>query len=92
MTMTPELPSTVFAQYQDSFLIYRGSPEEMVATMAEEIGASSNRLAIARILMIITAHHRVVINLPQVTKDSELAASFVTALLDLGFVQPMAQA
>ena len=90
--MTPELPSAVFVQDQDLFRIYRGSPDEMVATMAEEIGASSNRLAIARILMTLAVRHRVIIDLSESENDSELAESFVAALLNHGFVQPMAQA
>ena len=42
--------------------------------------------------MTLAVRHRVIIDLSESENDSELAESFVAALLNHGFVQPMAQA
>lgn len=86
------LPKAVFVKDLDDFVIYRGTPDEMVASMAKAIGAPSNRLAIAQMLIVLARRQHVFIDLPADADDTELSTLFMTALLDLGFVRPMAQA
>lgn len=73
--------------------VYRGSPEEMVASMAAEMGDDvSVREAVNRLCAGLAAYRKVVIGLPEDVTDDTLARLFVFALLDTGMARPMADA
>jgi hypothetical protein len=73
--------------------VYRGSPPEMVASMAAEMGEDITvREAVNRLCAALAAYRRVVIGLPEDVPDDTLARLFVFALLDTGMAKPMAAA
>jgi hypothetical protein len=73
--------------------VYHGSPTEMVASMAAEMGDGVGvREAVDRLCAALAAYRRVVIGLPDDVEDDTLARLFVFALLDTGMAKPMAAA
>jgi hypothetical protein len=73
--------------------VYHGSPAEMVASMAEEMGDGVGvREAVDRLCAALALYRRVVIGLPEDVTDDRLAQLFVFALLDTGMAKPMADA
>lgn len=75
-------------------MIYRGSPDEMVASMAATLGADTIEEAIHGLVLNIALHRHVFIRLPEDMNVDEkaLAAHFVKALLASKIALPMAQA
>jgi hypothetical protein len=73
--------------------VYRGSPAEMVASMAAEMDPGMGvRETVDRLCAALAAYRRVVIGLPDDVEDDTLARLFVFALLDTGMAKPMADA
>ena len=73
--------------------VYRGSPEEMVSSMAREMGDGVTlREAVERICAGLAAYRRVVIGLPDDVADDTLARLFVFALLDTGMARTVPDA
>ena len=71
------------------FHLYRGSPTEMVAVMAEEMGSKSIETTVRDILLAIALHRRIVIRLPEGLDEETLSAVFVCALLDTKIARPV---
>jgi hypothetical protein len=73
--------------------IYHGSPAEMVASMAQEMGDGVGvREAVERLCAALALYRRVVIGLPEDVTDDRLAQLFVFALLDTGMAKPVPDA
>jgi hypothetical protein len=73
--------------------VYSGSPAEMVASMAAEMGRDVTlREAVRRLCAGLAAYRKVVIGLPEDVSDETLARLFVFALLDTRVARPMADA
>lgn len=71
---------------------YRGSPLEMVRSMAEEMDAPSLEVAVGTILAGLAKNRRVTIKLPPGLPDEKLSRLFVFALLETGVGKPMPSA
>lgn len=71
---------------------YRGSPLEMVRSMAEETDAPTLTAAVGVILAGLARNRRIVIRLPGGLSDESLARLFVFALLETGIGKPMPSA
>jgi len=92
---TPErLPTAIFVPNEEDFIIYRGTPDEMVSSMAQAMGADSIEEAIQGLIFNLALHWKVFIRLPEDPSlgEKDLAAFFVHALLDTKIARPMAQA
>jgi len=73
--------------------VYHGSPEEMVASMAREMGEDMTvRETVDRLCAALAAYRHVVIGLPEDVEDDTLARLFVFALLDMKLARPLAAA
>lgn len=86
------LPRAIWASGGRSPSIYRGSPLEMVRTMASEMVPFDlpSRYVILAILSGLKRNRGIDIRLPNVCNDEEFAALFVYALLDRGICRPIA--
>ena len=90
--MTPDLPDAIWLPGR-SPSVYSGTPLEMVASMATEMGADlSTREAIEHLLAALAENRDVVIGLPAQAADEDLARLFVIALLESGLARTMAAA
>lgn len=91
---SPNLPTAIFvpAGPKKYFHIYRGSPDEMVARMAEEMGSESIEKTVRDILLAIALHRRILIRLPEGLDEETLSTLFVYALLDTKIARPVPQA
>jgi hypothetical protein len=70
--------------------VYHGSPAEMVASMAAEMGEGVTvREAVNQLCAALAAYRRTVIGLPEDVEDDRLAQLFVFALLDTGLAKPI---
>jgi hypothetical protein len=68
--------------------VYHGSPAEMVAEMAREMGTNVTvREAVERLCAAIATYQHVVIAIPGDVPDDTLARLFVFALLDTGMAK-----
>ncbi len=73
--------------------VYHGSPAEMVASMAREMGDDVTvREAVERICAALATYRKVVIGLPEDVPDDTLARLFVFALLDTGMARRLPDA
>lgn len=88
----PRAISVPAASGDEYFHIYRGTPDEMVAVMAEEMGAKSVGETVSDVLAAIALHRKIVIRLPEGLDDEKLATLFVFALLDTKIASPLPQA
>ncbi len=90
-----DLPQSIWipAREGEAPSVYHGSPAEMVASMAREMGEDmSVRETVDRLCAALAAYRRVVIGLPNDVEDDTYARLFVFALLDTGMARPMPDA
>ena len=76
------LPHAIWMPGGDEICVYRGSPVEMVGSMAQEMGVESPREAVVRLLHGLSKSRGINIGLPANATDERLSALFVYALLD----------
>lgn len=90
LELSEEFPSAIFVPGgEEHFHIYRGSPDEMVSSMAREMGAESIQTAVGNILVALALHRRILIKLPTDLDDHDLSRLFVYALLDTKVARPV---
>lgn len=94
MVAIPErmLPKAVYVPLDGDFVIYRGSPTEMVAKIAEEMGGGSIEEAVNGVLLSLAVHRKVLIELPVGLDDHGLSEHFLGALVATKVLRPMAEA
>lgn len=88
------LPAAIWLpRGKGSVVIYRGSPLEIVRTMAAEMGEGVTiRQAVRKLLVKLTEDRRIGIELPEGLPEDRLAKLFIHALLKTGLGREMAKA
>lgn len=86
------LPQAIWLPGYWEIEVYRGSPLEMVESMAEVMGADTPRDAMRCILRDFAEDFGILITLPTDTPDERLSALFVYALLDTNLAKPVPSA
>lgn len=72
--------------------LYRGTPLEMVQTMAVEMNEATVPATISKLLWALAKHRGLQIRLPGGLSDTQLSTFFVHALLEAGVGRPMGSA
>lgn len=87
------LPGAIWIPSKGVPAVYRGTPYEMVASMAKDMADNLPvQEAVHHLLKGLAENRRLVIGLPGNLPDDTLTRLFVYALLDTGIAKPMPMA